>query len=94
MPQASQNAALRVARRAELGQHGSRPVISTVAQFDNITSRREIIQCHGLALRFGPSAHNGLTPAAAGATLASVYAGNTTSMNSDLGRLIWTIHQE
>jgi hypothetical protein len=50
MPQASQNAALRPARGAGLGQTCSRPVISQIAQFDNITSRREIIQCHGLAM--------------------------------------------
>jgi hypothetical protein len=56
MPQASQNAALLAARGAALGQSGSRPVISPVAQFDNITTRREIIQCHELALRIGPLA--------------------------------------
>jgi hypothetical protein len=98
MPQASQNATLRAARGAALGQPGSRPVISPVAQFDNITTRREIIQCHmdwlfvlGHWQRWLDA---GGSPFHAGVTLASIYAGIKDSMNGDLGRTIRRIRQE
>jgi hypothetical protein len=63
----------------------SRPVISSVAQFDNITTRREIIQCHGLALVLGHWQRwlgAGSSSFHAGATSVSIYAGITDSMNA------------
>jgi len=64
MPQASQNAALRAARGAALGQTWLRPVISPAAQFDNITWRREIIQCQWNGSSYRAIGRDGLTPAA------------------------------
>jgi len=100
MPQVSQNAALRAARGAALGQSGSRPVISSVAQFDNITTlQRGAKLFNAMDWRFVLGHWQrwldaGGSPFHAGATSASIYAGITDSMNGDLGRAMRRIRQE